>query len=492
MPRNFLYRTLATAALATSLLAGCASEHAKFVKKDEDGFASTRMSMLYQAADQQYKVGELDKCRESIKQAIAADPKHPYAPLFILAGRVELEGGSLENAVTDLKKAVEVDGKNPESFYLLGVVYQRWQKFDEAADYYQHAAEKKPDDATYVVAVAEMRIALGQLDEAKQYLTDKMFYFEQSASMRIAMARIAALQGDHVGAVREYRDAALLLPEDKNLQFTYATALFDAGKYSDASKILEEIRKDPPVLPKAPKAGADDAETDAQAAISNKVGLLMTLGECYVNLNRPLDARDCFQEAVRTQPTNASAFLSLGKICLVTGEFNLVEESTARVLRLDPQNVDAMILQAAVEQKEKKWSESMATLAGAARVSPKDPAVLCMAGISAIQLGKKDSAAAFFQQALAASPGDSWATELLQSVRPAAPAPLPAEASPAPVPAPETASAALPDLSNLEPFALALTSEDADLTPGTADELSSAVSVIPSSEALTNAQPAGQ
>jgi tetratricopeptide (TPR) repeat protein len=477
MRRNFLYRTLVSATL-TALFTGCAAEHKKFVKSHEEGFASTRLSMLYQAADQQYKVGDLSKCRDSIRGAMEADPKHPFAPLYVLAGRVELEGGSLEVAATDLKKAIELDGKNAEAFYLLGVVYQRWQKFDEAADYYKEAADKKPGEATAVIAEAEMRIALGQLDEAKQFLSDKMFYFEQSAAMRIALARIASLQGDKAGAARNYRDAAMLLPDDKNLQFTYALALVDAGKYSDASKILEQLRYDPPVLPKAPKAEKDAAENEAQAAISTKVSLLMTLGECYVNLGRPLDARDCFQEAIRAQPTNASAFLSLGKACLMTGDYNLVIEAADRVLRIEPQSVDAMILQAAVQQKQKKWSDSMTTLAGAAKISPKDPTVLCMAGISAIQLGKKDIGTQFFEQALAAHPGDAWASELLESVRPATPASVPPAPSPsaaAPLAEPAAVAEDVQPILGAEPFALTLCSEAAGIFYNSDTQMSAAL-----------------
>ena len=471
MRRNFLYRTLVTATF-TALFTGCAAEHAKFVKPHEDGFAATRMSMLYQAAEQQYKVGELAKCRDSLRAAIEADAKHPYAPLFVLAGRVELEGGSLENAATDLKKAVELDGKNGEAFYLLGVVYQRWQKFDEAADYYKEAADKKPGEATYVIAEGEMRIALGQLDEAKQLLSDKMFYFEQSAAMRIALARIAALQGDKAGAARAYRDAAILLPDDKNLQFTYALSLVDAGKYSDAAKILEGLRYDPPILPKAPKTEKDAAENEAEAAISNKVSLLMTLGECYVNMGRSLDARDCFQEAIRTQPTNASAFLSLGKTCLATGELNVVIEAADRALRIDPQNLDAMILQAAVQQKQKKWLDSMTTLAGAAKVSPKDPTVLCMAGISAAQLGRRIRRRRSLSRQLAVHPGDTWASELLESVRqtapvasvpPITPVPTPSVATPAIEPTTVATVEEVEPILGVEPFSLTLCAEAAEI-----------------------------
>lgn len=493
MRGNFVYRTFVTA-VVVALFAGCEGPHKEYVKPHLDAFAATRANMLYQAAEQQYKVGELTKCRESLKKAIEADPEHPYAPLFVLTGRVELEGGSLERAATALKKAVEIDGKNAEGYYLLGVVYQRWQKFEEASGYYSQAADKKPEEATYAVAAAEMLIANGQLEEAKEFLSTKMYYFEQSAAMRIALARIATLQGDAAGAARNYRDAVLLLPEDKTLSFNYALALFDAGKYTEASKILEGLRYDPPTLPKARKASAEDAETDAKAAVSNKVSLLITLGECYVNMKRPVDARDCFQEAIRAQPANATAFLALGKTCLMTGEYQIVIEAADRVLRLDPRNVDAMILQAAVQQKEKKWNDAMVTLAGAAKITPKDPTVLCMSGISAMQLGKKDYAVTFFELALAAKPGDAWAGELLESVRPATPAPAaPTPAAVPAEPAPVTVGAAEETAKSLEKpwsesLALTLCTKAAGIVIVTDGEISVALATL-SSDVLTSALP---
>jgi len=208
----------------------------------------------------------------------------------------------------------------------------------------------------------------------------------------------------------------------------------------------------------------------------------MELGECYVSIGRSLDARDCFQEAIRTQPANASAFLALGKTCLVTGDYNIVIETADRVLRIDPKNVDAMILQAAVQQKQKKWMDAMTTLAGAAKISPKDPTVLCMAGISAIQLGKKDAAAAFFEQALASNPGDSWASELLESVKTVAAAPTPA-VSPALTPtvavAPTPATAEeVPELRpilGVEPFSLTLCAEAAEIFYNSDTQMSAAL-----------------
>jgi tetratricopeptide (TPR) repeat protein len=432
MLKKIFYRTL-LAAVTAAALTGCDStmqraEHEKFLARDQTKFNRQRLDIMYQVAEQQYKVGDLDKCREQLRTALTVTT--PYAPTHILAARVELEGGSLEVAEAQLKEALAIDSTKAEPFYLLGVVQQRWQKYDQACEYYQQACEINASEALYVLAVAEMQMTLGHLDGARQLLEDKMRYFEQSAAMRIALARIAVLQGDAMLAARMYRDATLLLPEDKNLRWTYASALFDANKYSDAARILEDLRRDPPTLPKVATARishtAADAETDQAAAKSIKVTLLMTLGECYMALQRPMDARDCFTETIRLQGDNVAAYLSLGKICLLANDLNMTLDATDKVLRYEPNNMAALTLQAAALQKQEKWTEALTALNKATRLEPTNGTVLCMRGISQMQLGQKDAAADTFTKAVALTPSDSWAKELLARVRPTLSAPEPA------------------------------------------------------------------
>ena len=421
--RSHAAAALLFAGLAVSALPGCDlldESHREFVKQQKQLFDLQKLDIVYQVAEQQYKVGDLTKCRETLKPAL--DSGTPHAKLRVLSARVELEGGSLELAASELKTALAIDPSLAEPLYLLGVVYQRWQKYETACDYYQQACDRNPQEALYVLAVAEMRMTLGQLDKARQLLEAKVVYFEQSAAMRVALARIAELQHDPVTASRHYRNASLLLPEDKNLRWTYAQSLYDAAKYGDAARILDELRFDPPTLPKASTAQAANAPADAAAAQeatqSVKVSILKTLGECYIALQRPLDARDCFQEILRAQPTNVSAYLALARTSLMTDDWSGTTAAAERALRYDPQNLQAMILQAAVLQKQNKWPESLDALDKAVRVAPRDVTVLCMRGISQRQLGRKDAATASFETALAISPADSWARELLDGQKP--------------------------------------------------------------------------
>jgi tetratricopeptide (TPR) repeat protein len=401
MSRIELYRTLSAAALAGAalLFVGCAdAQKSQDAMKEEQTtrWNLTRVSVMYQLAQQQYAVGDYDKCRKTIDETLALNA--PFAPLQTLAGKVELEKGSLEVAAARLKEAVRIDPSNPEPFYLLGVVYQRWQNAETAAGYYQQAWDRKPGEALYMLAVVEMKISMGQLDEAQKILESKKVYFEQSAAVRIALARIAGLKNDHVTASNYYRDAVILTPDDAQLRRTYAEELFYAGKYNEAAAIFEDMRK--------------------QTDLVDRDNLLLMLGDAYMNLHRPFDARNCYQELTRSSPDNELAYLALSRACVETSDLGIATAAAQKVLRMDRDNVQAMILEAVVQQKAKRWDAAQETLERAEKVAPMDTTVLCMLGVCVQHEGKIDEAIAYYQKAEASDPKNTWANELLMKVKP--------------------------------------------------------------------------
>jgi len=426
MTRISLYRTLPLAFVAAAILfaTGCDDMMKKHDALKEESYGRwnmTRMAVMYQLAEQQYEVGDYDKCKKTMEDAMAL--KTPYGPLQTLAGKVEIEKGSLELAASYLKEGARLDPTNPEPLYLLGIVYQRWQKNDVAADYYQQAWDRKPSEALYMLAVAEMKITLGQLDDAQKMLEGKLVYFEQSAGVRVALARIASLKNDHATACRYYGDAVILMPEDQKMRRSYAEELFFAGRYADAASIFEDMRK--------------------QDDVADKDGLILLLGQSYIKLHRPYDARNCLQELVRDNPSDTIAYLELGEACVETGDLSIALAASHKVEQLEPDNEKAFILNAVVQQKQRNWADAAYTLQKAERLAPTDSTILCMLGYSAQELGKKDEAVSFYQKAVDVNPKDSWANELLEKAKPvvqqgaapiAAPTPT-AAATPAPAPA---------------------------------------------------------
>ncbi len=403
MSRITRYRSLAFAGIAAAVFmsTGCedmSKTQATMKQQQYNNWNGTRVGVMLQLAQQQYEVGDYDKCRKTLDEAFAM--KSPSAPLHVLAAKVEIEKGSLEAAADHLQTAARIDPNSPEPFYLLGVVYQRWQKNDVAADYYQQAWDRKPGDAMYMMAVAEMKISLGKLDDAKKILQDKEVYFEQSAALRIALARIASMENDHATACKYYRDAVILLPEDEKVRRSYAEELYAAEKYADAASIFEDMKKD-----------AKGAE---------KESLELMLAECDLKIRRPFDARSNLQEVVRENPNDTAAYMLLAETCVETGDTSIALASAHKVLRMEPENVKAMIVDAVILQRQRNWADSRAMLEKALKLSPENSTILCMIGRSAEELGKKEEALAFYQKAVEANPKDTWAGELLDRAKGAA------------------------------------------------------------------------
>jgi tetratricopeptide (TPR) repeat protein len=406
MATSKVYRSLMIAGIsAAALFTGACSEagkkHQALKEEMRDRWTATTMGVKLQLAQQQYAVGDYDKCRKTLDEAMAAG--HPHPGIKILSAKVDIEKGALDTAAESLKEAMALAPTDPEPFYLTGVVYQRWQKMDAAMGYYQQAWDKKPADARLMLAVVEMQITLGRLDEAQALLEGKLDQFEQTAAVRIALARIAALKGDHLASSKHYRDAFLLLPDDQGVKQAYAESLFFAGKFAEAAPMLEDIRTQ--LRP------AEGPPTDTQ--LSARLTVTEMLGQAYLNLRRPMDARACFQEVLRYQPENTRAVLGIGKVCVETNDLAAALSAGRKVLRSEPKNVQAMILIAVVQQKQKKWEDALATLKSAAAAAPKDSTILCMAGVSELKLGHSSEAVGYFEKAVAANPRDAWATELL-------------------------------------------------------------------------------
>ena len=63
---------------------------------------------------------------------------------------------------------MRINANEPEPYYLLGMLYQRWQKPEVACDYYKQAWVKKPEEVRYLLATVEMQISMGQTDEAQE------------------------------------------------------------------------------------------------------------------------------------------------------------------------------------------------------------------------------------------------------------------------------------------------------------------------------------
>src|SRR5256885_13326399 len=153
------------ALLVAAASAGCSSQHKQTQRQQAlTQWNGARASVLAGLARDQYNTGNFEKCRLTLDEALKLEPKN--AQLHVLSAKLAIEQGQLEFAERELAKARELDPKDAEADYLSGAVCQRWQQPDKACDFYSAASEKAPGELAYLLAHAEMLVAMDRVDQA--------------------------------------------------------------------------------------------------------------------------------------------------------------------------------------------------------------------------------------------------------------------------------------------------------------------------------------
>jgi tetratricopeptide (TPR) repeat protein len=392
---------VATLVCLTGILpfTGCANSGEKPKSEQEKAalkkqWADARANVLYSLAKEQYENGNFDKCRETITDALKMDPDS--IQLHVLSAKLAIEKGNLEAADKELIQARRLDPKSAEADYLSGVVCQRWQRTQEALDYYRSASEKQSGELAYQMAQAEMLVALGRSDDALALLQSKVVYFEYSAAIRDAVGQLLMQKGKYDKAAEVLRQASILANDDDTIREHLALALFQNKQYRDAIDILNRL-----------------VHVDKYA---KRADLYLALGECQMQINKPRDARDSFDTATQISPNAAHAWLGLGKSALAVNDLRRADIALKRCLSVDPASSECNLLLGYVRMRESKYEEALAAFRKAHALDDTDTVSLCMVGYTLEKLGKNDEAVRCYAKALKIKPGDDFATRLMAEV----------------------------------------------------------------------------
>ncbi|HZZ44628.1 MAG TPA: tetratricopeptide repeat protein [Tepidisphaeraceae bacterium] len=363
-------------------------------QKLTEQWKAARAGVQYTLAKQAYEIGDIENSRKSCDQALALNPK--LAAALVLSAKLSIEKGQLDRADAALKQAREIDPKNPEPDYYQGVVYQRWQKPQQALEAYTHASEKAPSEPAYLLARAETLVALDKSTEALAILQDKVAFFESSAAIRDAIGQILQQQGKNAEAVTMFREASMLSPDDLGIRERLALGLFYANQYQDALEHLTKLMK--------------------LDAFARRGDLLAALGECQLQLDRPRDARDSYESAAQATPGVPEVWLGMARVALKLNDQQRAELALRKAIALAPDNPQAHLLTGYLRLRENRLPEALVSFQKASQLDARDTVGLCMLGYVQEKLGHPDQALALYGQALKLNPKDDFASKLMASL----------------------------------------------------------------------------
>lgn len=382
--------------VAALLVAGCNSNsltpNDKAVAHKQ--WNDARAGVLASLAEDQFKSGSLDKCQETLDRALGLEPDS--APLHLLAAKLAIEQGKLELAQSHLTLAGKCDPKDGEVDYLNGVILQRWRLMDKAHEAYATAADKNPQELSYVLAEAESLVDLKQPDQAITLLQTKQSAFEHSGLLRDEMGQLQLQQGHVTEAITTLQQAVIMSADDAAMREHLAFAQLAGKEYGPAAEGLRRLVKEP--------TGQKRAD------------LFAALADCETHLNQPNLAKADYQSAIEIDPTNADYALGMGKLALQNGDLAAANSAGQKALLANPNSAEARCLLGYVELKRNQLNESLASFKAAADSDPSDSVSLCLQGIVLKRMGRASDARQMYSRALELNPHDALAGKLLAGI----------------------------------------------------------------------------
>ena len=353
-----------------------------------------RASVLCGLANDQFKNGNLDKCEETLGQALRVEPDN--AALHRLAAKLAIEQGHADVAEAHLAQARRLAPADAEADYLTGVLNQRYQRPEQALACYRAAAGKDPAELSYVLGQADMLVELRRQPEALRLLQSREKAFPNGAALRDEEGQLLGGTGRWGEAAAAFRDAAVLAGDDPAIRERLGFALFYAGQYAEAGDALARLAKD-----------------DGYA---RRADVFAAVGRCQQADGRWREARDSFDQATRIDGGAVGYWLDLGRASVQVGDLPRAELAARKAVSVDGHSAEAQCLLGYVRLKQKQLPAALAAFTAAADLDPADAVGPCMCGYVLAKEGKPDEAAAAFARAKRNDPTDQLVGQLMRGV----------------------------------------------------------------------------
>ncbi|MEM6553142.1 MAG: tetratricopeptide repeat protein [Planctomycetota bacterium] len=404
--RRLSLLALAPCALAgMTFLAGCQTWGQV---KDEvaSPYLDLRSNLILQMAESHFEAGQLEIAQKHVNDATKIDPTNPK--LYLMDGRIALERGQLERAMKLFEVSIQFDEQaagdseaalaqtNPDPHHFQGVIYQRWQRYDEALEAYGKAFALERDNPGHLMAMAGALVPLERTDEAIALLEEQRTYFDQSSALRASLGHLYRLQGNHRKAVRAFEEAVTLQPENAKLREELALSQAAAGDHADAASNLRIVIEDPDSRDRL-----DLHRLLAQSQIAD--GQINAARQTLINLTRRYAA----------EPDD---WVNLAKLAWREKDYSATLFAAHNVTQLAPDRPEGYLLAGMVWQHRGNDVNALRMFDRAAELDVDDATPLVLRGVVLQRSGKPEAAALAYREALQRQPADPRAKRLLASV----------------------------------------------------------------------------
>jgi len=156
------------------------------------------------------RAGDLEEAVRNLDMAVVLAPR--WAPAWVNLGVALTRLGDTEGAFAALHRAIEVEPGNSSALVNLAKIYREQGRNEEADAALRAAAESTRNPFT-LIAMADIEMVRGNLEEARQYLRRARWWYGKEPEVYEALARLARLEDDSEKVAKNVKRASELRAE---------------------------------------------------------------------------------------------------------------------------------------------------------------------------------------------------------------------------------------------------------------------------------------
>ncbi len=417
---------LLTAALLTSLTAGCS--------------AKARTARHLQRADNYFAAGQYAKAEIEYLNVLQRDRLNARA--FGRLGTIYYEQGRLGHAYAFLTNACALTTNDTELHLKVGTIYLGLGRLKEAREQATLVLAKMPTHAEAPVLLAETATNRMELDELRQRLEKlsaqvgdtaplqlafgtlsfrgkdfkaaeasfkrALAIDSKSSAAHFALGNLALFQNDLTNADTELKAAAELSPVRSARRLTYADFKIKTGELSEGKRLLAEITKAAPdYLPawirQADIAFAERNYTNCTALLSQALArdsvnydALLLRGRLWLAQTNADKAIVEFENLSRLYENSAPVHYHLALACLMKNDISRALKSLNQAVTLEPNYAEATLLLAELNIRKGNAAPAISSLTQLVKRRPQLPqAHLLLANAYLVQKDLNEAVAVY-------------------------------------------------------------------------------------------------
>ena len=224
--------------------------------------------------------------------------------------------GDRDQAVRELKLAIQLSPQQENSYLALADLYEKAEKFKDAAEVLQEGRLRIPNATSLLLPLGNNLVWAGQMESAIPVLSEVKRKSPDTLEVYIRLAEAYRKLGRPEQEVATLKDLARMKPDYPMLHLLRAQAMLTMDS-PDHQRILEEL-------------AAAEKSTPADA------GVFYVRGKVYAELKRYPEAVASFQRAIELQPLDPSPYYQLGLLYRKIGNMSQAREMMDRFEYLQP------------------------------------------------------------------------------------------------------------------------------------------------------------